>query len=259
MVFSIPFILNGIVQTETRGALVGLAVAGIVAAYLKPKKYRTIFYSLAAVGLIGFIGVANQAFLERIKTLNAAVNTEQEWDNSARIRVVLAKAQIRMFADHPLGVGHQGTAAVSRNYLAKEMMASNSESRASHNTVMSILVDQGIPGIIIFVYLGTAVVSSLRKLKSMEYRGLSARYGIYCAMVGSALASILAAGMFAQYIKAEVLYWCIALLSVLVNFSKLNWFRLHQQTHRMTTPRGRISLTMTVRKLGTGSHAPLRI
>jgi len=215
MLLAIPLILNGIIQTETRGAVVGLFFAGVVTAFLKPKKYRTVYYLLVAIGLVGFIALANNAFIDRIKTLQFVVNTEQELDNSSKIRVELVKAQARMFKDHPLGAGHQGSATLSRAYLEEGLLAVNTGSRASHNTVMTVLVDQGILGILIVSVLCAAVISSLRRLKAMDRKNLSNRLGLYGTMLGGALASILAAGMFAQYIKAEVLIWCIGLLVIL--------------------------------------------
>jgi hypothetical protein len=219
MLIAIPLILNGIIQTETRGALVGLGVAGLVTVYLKPKKYRTIFYALSAIAIVGFIGIANDAYVERMQTLRTAVDSDQEWDNSSKIRIEIVKAQVRMFGAYPLGAGHQGTAALSRGYLAERHLAGNSGDRASHNTIMSVLVDQGLPGIILFSIIVISALLSLRYLKVLDSRGITDRIGLFRTMIGGSLASILASGMFAQYIKAEVLFWNLAMLVVLVGLA----------------------------------------
>lgn len=220
MLIAIPFILNGVIQTETRGALVGLFLGGVVTTFLKPKRYRKLYYALAVVGIIGFVGIANDAFIKRMSTLGAVVDSEQEIDNSAQTRVEIVKAQLKMFVDHPLGTGHQGTAVLSSGYMDSNWLADDSGSRASHNTVMTVLVDQGLPGIFLFMFIGISTISILRSLKSLDLEGASDRFGLFRAMVGGSLATIFGAGMFAQYFKAEVQIWCLALLAVLVRMAQ---------------------------------------
>jgi O-antigen ligase len=212
---TIPLILNGIIQTETRGALVGLLLGGLATVYLKPKSCRRIYWSLAVLGVIGFLGIANQVFIERMKSMTAVTSAEKEWDNSAMSRVEIAKAQLRMFVDHPLGVGHQGTAYLSREYLDERWLAANSGDRASHNTVLSVLVDQGLPGIVLLAILGVAIGRILRRMKQMDATGLPGSLGLYRTMLGGSLVTIFGAGMFAQNLKAEVLVWNLVLLAVL--------------------------------------------
>lgn len=215
VLFTIPLILNGIIQTQTRGAIVGLLLGALATVYLKPKMYRRIYWSLAVLAMIGFLSIANQAFRDRMTTMSAATSAEVEWDSSARSRIEIVKAQLKMFADYPLGVGHQGTAYLSRKYLGEQWLAANSGDRASHNTVMSVLVDQGVPGIALFVALGIAVTKSLKRLKKMDVKGLPASLSLYRTMVGGSLVAGIGAGMFAQNLKAEVLIWNLALLAAL--------------------------------------------
>lgn len=219
VMLTIPFILNGLIQTETRGALVGLAAGGLVIVYLKPAGIRKRFYALTAIAMVVFVGLANQAFLERMSTLNAAIDEQAEWDKSAASRVEIAKSQFRMFKDYPLGVGHQGTVWLSSSYIDRQWLVGSTGKRASHNTVMSVLVDQGIPGIVLFLLIVLSAVKVLVRLKKMDKRQLPLDYGLYRAMLGGALCSILAAGMFTQYLKAEVQVWCLALLAVLMRLA----------------------------------------
>lgn len=214
-ILSIPFILNGIIQTETRGAIVGVLVGGIVTVYLKPKQYRARFYFFAIVGVLAVMAVSNEAFLERMRTLRAGIDAKNEWDSSAVTRIEVAKAQIEMFGDHPLGVGHQGTAYLSRSYLDKVWLASNSGDRSSHNTVLSVLVDQGIVGIVIFAVLAFSIIRILRRMKKLDKAGMPGSYGLNRAMLGGTLAVLYSAGMFAQYINAEVQIWILAVLAIL--------------------------------------------
>lgn len=216
---SIPLILNGIIQTETRGVVVGLFLGGLATVYLKPRAYRRTYYVLACLGILAFVTVANEAFIARMHTLTAATDEQAEWDSSAASRVAIVKAQFRMFADHPLGAGHQGTAFLSRQYLDERWLAADSGDRASHNTVMSVLVDQGLPGIVLISVLILSTWGTLRELKRLDRFGLGRDFALYRAMLGGSLVTVLGAGMFAQYLKAEVWIWNIALLVVLAELA----------------------------------------
>ena len=220
IVVLIPLILNGIIQTETRGAVVGLLLGGLATVYLKPRAYRRTYYALACLGVLGFVAVANEAFIARMHTLTAATDNQAEWDSSAASRVAIVKAQFQMFADHPLGAGHQGTAFLSRQYLDERWLAADSGDRASHNTIMSVLVDQGLPGIVLILVLIFATWGTLRRLKRLHQFGLGRNLALYRAMLGGSLVTILGAGMFAQYLKAEVWIWNIVLLVVLAELAE---------------------------------------
>jgi len=211
----LPFIVNGLFQTETRGAFVGLFLGGLATIYLKPKNIRKKFYALAVLAIVSAMSLANEALVTRLATMQAAVDESVGWDNSARSRVEIILAQWEMFVDHPFGVGHQGTAILSPKYIDEVWLDPTAKARASHNTIMTILVDQGIPGIVLFTSLAILIVRMLRSLKSLDHAGLPFRQAVFRAMIGGVLCTIIGAGLFAQYFKAEVLIWSLALLAIL--------------------------------------------
>ena len=217
---SIPLILNGLIQTESRGAIVGVLAGGLVAWYLKPKRIRKTFYVLSGLALVGVMIVANQAFMSRMTEAMTAAKGEEEWDGSAYSRIEIAKAQFRMFADYPLGAGHQGTTALSRKYLDEQWMAAQTGDRASHNTLLSVLVDQGIVGIVLFSVLMFSTLRSLVRLKRYDKFGISLDLGLYRTAVAAALATVFGAGMFADYLKAEVTIWCLMMICLLIEFAE---------------------------------------
>lgn len=213
---SIPLILNGVIQTETRGAILGVALGAVVTVYLKPKVIRRAFYGLSALAAVGILVVANDSFIKRMDTLRAGVGAEEEWDSSAQSRVAIAYAQLEMFVDHPLGVGHMGTVTLSRQYIEERWLAKATGDRSSHNTLLSVLVDQGLPGIVLMIYLIFHLISRFRYMKRLDKVGLDKDLGLFRAMLGGALVSIFGAGMFAQNLKAELLYWTLTLIAVLL-------------------------------------------
>ena len=219
---ALPLIVNGIIQTESRGAIAGILMGGLITVLIKPRQIRGRFYLFAILGLVGILAVANEAFIERMQTIRASVDETSEWDNSALSRVAVARAQLSMFADHPLGVGHQGTARLSREYLDDRWLASNSGDRASHNTVLSILVDQGIVGIVIFIILMFSIIRLLARMMEFDRKDLPNIFGLYRTALGGTIFAIYTAGMFTQYLKAEVQIWMLALLAILWQLSGMD-------------------------------------
>lgn len=216
---AMPLVLNTLVQSESRGAMVGLILAALVLYYLKPQRYVKVFYVFAALAVVGFGYVANDAFWERMESLKAPVQEGQEIDSSAESRVVLAVAQLEMAAAYPHGTGHRGTAVLSPDYLDEKWLTRSSASgpgaRSSHNTFLSALVEQGIPGFVMFMWLVLWTIGrvfALRRHRRAEDG--DARLMAMASGVAAALMVVYVAGNFTDYIKTEVQIWMFALLAV---------------------------------------------
>jgi len=224
-IVAIPLIVNGIVQTESRGGVLGLLVAGVVMTYLSPPKFRRWFVVAGLAGLLLLVQIAPENFLERIGTITASVEEPEEMDTSASGRLVLIEAQWQMFLDYPFGTGHRGTAVLSADYLSVEQLAGDTfeeggrGSRSSHNTLMTALVEQGIPGIVLFVALIWWAFRTLQKIRRSD-PDFQSGLAPYQAAIGGALAAVLVSGMFADYLKMEIFYWNIALIAVLFDIVK---------------------------------------
>ena len=167
-----PFILNAIVLAGSRGAFLALVVAGLALWYLKPPTHRKTFYGLAALGLVLIGLLAHDAFWERMGTMKAAVDESEELDTSAESRLVLISAQWRMAAEHPLGAGHRGTEELSPLYLEEKYMSGTNDPdqvrrRSSHNTFMTVLVEQGVPGAVLFTMLWIWCLRAAKRQKRL--------------------------------------------------------------------------------------------
>jgi hypothetical protein len=222
-ILAMPFLLNTIVQSQSRGAMLALVCAGLVLFYLKPKPFRRQFYVFAVLGMVLFGMVAQSTFWDRMRTLEATVDDNEQIDSSAESRVVLAHAQLQMFLDHPLGVGHRGTAVLSPRYLDAKWLTKDpndptaAPARSSHNSFMSALVEQGIPGAVIFIWLAAWVLKSVFTLKRFLNVAADERSPILIygpAVAGGAIV-VLVAGMFTDYLKTEVQIWMWALLAAI--------------------------------------------
>jgi hypothetical protein len=210
---SMPFLVNGLMQGSSRGAFLGLVAGGLCLFWLKPRAYRKQFLAFGVLGLLLFAYLANQMFLERMGTLTAVTSDEAELDFSAASRFVIMRAQWQMFLDHPLGAGHEGTAQLSPAYLAPEYLTRGADgtlARSSHNTFMSVLVDQGVPGIMLLAMLLVWVWRSIGAVTKRS--GTVPRVWGYGAAISAALAVAAVAGQFSPYLKAEVQYWLLGLL-----------------------------------------------
>ena len=208
---SVPFTLNTLVMTGSRGAFVALACGGLAMFLLRPRDQlsRIAIYIFLGAGL--FLYLASDFFWDRIETVSTAVDDVQEVDQSVATRLELFRQQWRMAKDYPLGIGHKGTTHLSVSYLSEEHM-SNTGGRSSHNTILSTLVDQGFIGALLWLLLMGLCVLRCRALRTQYQRAGDLELGWMAAAVFGALVVYWSAGMFAPLLKAEVYMWLIALV-----------------------------------------------
>ncbi len=226
IVLCTPFILNCIILTQSRGAMLGIVSAGLIGFILKPVRNKKTFYILATIGAMALVYLASGTFIERMKSMQNADDVET-MDNSARSRVVLIEAQIKMFQESPiLGHGHRGTAALSPFYLDIKWLAASRDgsgsARSSHNTFFTVLVEQGLLGAILYILLVLWTAKTIFTLKRKELLSVEPEIIIYNAIVGCSLGCLLIAGQFADYLKHEVMIWLYVVM--------LAYMRLNQQT-----------------------------
>jgi O-antigen ligase len=203
--------------------------------YLRPIAYRKQFYMFAVLGVLAFGYVAQDVFWERMNTLRAVVDEDQEVDSSAESRVVLAEAQWRMFLSYPHGSGHRGTAELSARYMDEKWLSAAPDgtprARSSHNTLLSALVEQGIVGIFVFLGLILWFVRMMRAIKRHSKLDVppDSRVVLYGAAAAACLAVVFVAGQFTDYIKSEVQIWMFATLAVL--------YHVHAELERTAQPK----------------------
>lgn len=217
--FALPFIINGLILAGSRGAFLGLVAGGIPLFIYTPKQYRKHFVMLAVIGIVTFFYIANEGFITRLETMLAVADEEVELEASAASRSVIIGAQVDMFKDYPMGGGHKTTLLLSPIYLDSLYLTRAREvsvkGRASHNTIMTSLTDQGIPGGIIYFAISAWCYLTLRRMGKVCTKNGETELMIFCAIVGSALLSIFISGLFSNFLKAEVTIWCIALLAAI--------------------------------------------
>lgn len=221
-VLAMPFILNTVIQSESRGAMLGIVAGAFVIFYLRPQLYRKQFYAFAVLGVLLFGYLAPDVFWDRMQTLTAATDDTAELDSSAEGRVVLFKAQLEMAKSYPFGAGHRGTAVLSPLYLDEKWLTRASfeetAARSSHATMMSALVEQGIPGAIIFAALALWIGRMIRILRRRTKTSsrLDIREQLYGVSAAASLVVVFVSGLFTDYLKTEVQIWMFAILALTV-------------------------------------------
>lgn len=213
-----PLILNTIILAGSRGSFLGLLGSGGVVASFRSAMNKKLFWAMAILGMILFAMLAHATFWERMGTIDDAARNPTTVDTSVESRVELFKAQLEMFKDHPFGAGHNGTAIQSAAHLDSKYLSKGA--RASHNTFMAMLINQGIVGAILYlsliVWMFRSIVRLRRELKATD----SPIYSAHLAAIGGSLAVTVLAGVFTNYLKAEVQIWMIALLASLLMMNR---------------------------------------
>ena len=215
---AMPLVLNAMVLTGSRSSFLGLISGGLALWYLKPPQVRKRFYFFALIGVMGAASLAHEQFLSRMETITAAVDDSQQMDVSAESRIVLLKAQWQMAKGNPLGLGHRGTGVLAPFYLDEKYLTGTHNdpsqmSRTSHNTLMTVLVEQGVPGMIIF---GSLLVWIFRRAMDIRRRtrvGDTNDLLLPASGVVAAIVVMQIAGLFVDYLKVELLIWFVALLA----------------------------------------------
>ncbi len=224
-------VLMTLFLTESRGALLSLAAAGVLAVFFIPRGSKK---KLAGFGVLGVVASAllmGPQIIERFQGVEKNSMGEVS-DKSARSRVVIIESQLEMWKDSPIiGHGHRGTLQLSTQYIPQEYL-SNSGLRASHNLVMTLLVDHGVIGAILyfgaFISCGLRIFSTNREFVKNDSQYKTPDEAFLRAMIvgfSLALFSYFLGGLTSNNKKLEGDVWVFAFLPVAVHL-------LHQQKRR---------------------------
>lgn len=216
---------EGFVLANTRGAFVGLAAGGMVFAVCKARQHRRAFWLLALVGVMGFASIVDKVFIERMFTISDVTKeNDEEAEMSARSRMVIIEAQLKMFSEHPFGSGYRGTVVMSPNYIDREWLtvaAGGDEStaaRASHNTFMTTLVEQGLPGAVLYVALVLWTLTRVLTIRRLDARGADPEVATLAGACVAAQVVVIVCGLATDFLMVEVQFWLFAALVSALQF-----------------------------------------
>ena len=219
---AMAFILNGMVLTNTRGAVLGLVAGMLVLTVCKAREHRRLFWVLAVLGVVSLGAIVDDSFIKRMNTIGDVTSQDEDADMSARSRVVIYEAQVRMFLAYPMGSGHRGTAALSASYMDRKWLTTGKDgdasnaARSSHNTFMTTLVEQGIPGALMFISLALWTLVVIIRIRRWNSPTDDPELTTLAASVCGAIVVVLVAGVATDFLMAEVQFWLYAVLVCLL-------------------------------------------
>lgn len=207
---SLLLIVQGFVLANSRGAFLGFGAGVLVFAFCKAKQHRRMFWAFAVAGGLALTVLVDRVFIDRMFTIQDVTSESEEADSSARSRLVIAKAQIQMFLDYPMGTGRHGTAVLSPRYMDERWLTEDAEgnsARGSHNTFLTALAEQGLPGAAIYSILILWVFATPLRVWRLATSNDDPELATLGASLSASLWVVLTAGMTADYLYKEVQFW----------------------------------------------------
>ncbi len=223
---AMALILNGLVLANTRGALVALIAGGLVFTFIKAREHARLFWVLAILAIPAAVAIVDEAFIDRMITIVSSVNQDSEMDTSARSRWELRDAQVRMFLDYPMGSGHKGVEVLSPRYLDRQWLSNvpgateGEAARSSHNTFLTTLSEQGIPGAFMYLMLLIWVIWAIFRSRRLGRLGSAPQLQTLAAGLCGGIVVVMVAGIFTDYLLAEIQYWLLMALVCLFQVSQ---------------------------------------
>ncbi|UCG13977.1 MAG: O-antigen ligase family protein [Deltaproteobacteria bacterium] len=215
---SLPFLLNLIILSNSRASFLTLAILGILTFFWIRGRLRWRVLLALFAGALLVLFLANDTFWERQKTM-----TEHQDEGASGSRFLLWRGALEMSADHPLGVGGEGFEALVFSYVP-ELTETMEEAgaKAVHNTFLTVLVEWGYVGLILFTGF---LIHTFLILKKIRRDGKRAAKYLCCHIdavsIQLGLIGILVAGLFHSRLYSEVFYWfaafAVALRNIQVN------------------------------------------
>jgi len=217
-----PFILNALVATQSRSGFLALVIGGLAFVMIAPKKFRGSIIALSAIAGIGFVSLTTGEFWNRMETIKYAGSDVENVDTGGG-RLEIMSAQWQMFVGHPMGCGHRCTASLSAQYLDDRFLTGEEGERArsSHNTYMTLLVEQGAFGILAYLLMLLWIRKSV--LKVLKDIGTGNVF-LCCAAagLGGALLAISIGDFFVSHTRLEVRFWLLGGLVALVKLAAIH-------------------------------------
>lgn len=209
----IPFIVNTLILTLSRGAFLGFLSAGLSAGYFIPRVYTGRFIQASFLALFLVIVLANEDFSERMTGFYESLTNEQvELDKSALSRKYIFRAGIEVGKDNPFGNGFKSYPALSAKYLDPIFHSTPGVGRSAHNTFAGIFAEHGIVVVILYFSITLWVISVLLHARKGREDATPPQDRAFTVAIGSALIGMYVSGNFSANMDTETQYWLVALL-----------------------------------------------
>lgn len=210
---SLPFLVNLVILANSRASFLAMMIIGLLALlWLKGRmRYRAILGVVLGGVLVLMLG--NEQFWARQNTI-----TEYEEEGSAMSRFYLWNGALKMFQDHPMGLGGDGFQAMAMQYVPElvEVMEKRGV-KTVHNTFLLVLVEWGFIGTFIFFGMIIHALVIMGRIRRDAKHTPHYRFYIDAVAMQMGIIGILAAGLFHNRLYSEVVYWFAAFSVALRN------------------------------------------
>ncbi|WPL17687.1 putative O-glycosylation ligase, exosortase A-associated [Thiorhodovibrio winogradskyi] len=208
------FIANGLILINSRGAFLGVAASLIMfMLYMffssTQRKYqRSIAIILTVLGLSASWYLMDDAFIERMQTIQSADLDEAAEKETGATRTFFWLAAIDVAKDHPLGSGAYGFQYFAPTYIPSDIAVSG-VSKSVHSTWFEILTETGFLGITLYGLMLLSSLGAIRKcMATFKAKGDVENF-YKMVMLQSALIAYLIAASFMDRSRAVVMFWLI--------------------------------------------------
>jgi len=190
--FLLPILLamaKVLLATFSRGAYIGMAVAGVAAGYLRGKIFFISSALLALVLIMLMPQLIPESLVERMSQTVVTGGSSQQLDASSQARVVLWDAAIDMTLESPVfGKGFKAFPALKDHYTAYWV-----KERDNHNMYLYISSQMGIPALLVFLL----ILYRMFRQGGLIYRSALDSFARTIGMGGATMvAGLLAVNMF---------------------------------------------------------------
>lgn len=218
---SVPFLINLLILANSRAAFLAVIAIALLTLLWVRGRLRWQVVGSILVGLILVLYLGNEQFWNRQKT----IETYKE-EGSAMSRIYLWKGALRMWADHPIGLGGNGFQNLALQYVPelRERME-NKGAKTVHNTILLVLVEWGPVGVLLFLGFLIHVFLILSRIRREQIYSPGYRYYIDAMAIQMGLIAILIAGIFHNRLYSEVVYWFGAFAVALRNIQRDEIYR----------------------------------
>jgi len=213
--------LHALVMCNSRGALVAFAGAAVYGLYATRGRMRLIVAGACVVAAAATLYLASEYFVQRMSSLwSTNLSSEEAVNDLSTGRVAIFRYGLAMARDHPFGAGPDGFRALSRFYMPAENLTVHPGAlygvRAAHNSYLQVLVEQGILGLLVFLWICVAAFGSLhRAIRTVRETGCADGFlGLTVLGLGMSVVASLVGGVFGAQVYYEFFWWQVALSAV---------------------------------------------
>jgi hypothetical protein len=203
---SLPLTVNTIILCNSRGSTLGL-LAGLATVPLFARKgHRAKSVVLGAVVVAGFLVLADPQYIQRQLSI-----ADYEEDGSSQGRLEGWRQAGRIVSDYPLGSGAHGFHILIPGYSAELAEKHQGNERAPHNTVILVMAEYGIQGILLWFLFYAAVFRLLMRIRRTALQTGDQFHYLRSVGILFGMTACLLSSMFSDRLYSEGIYWIVSL------------------------------------------------